>query len=212
MTAPKGNSKFYFPETFYVSRGEAERNIEVEGEQNSLIPAGPVTKCFVIPPNSKLEKTAKKSFALRRLAYKFAAVLRSTTCSRASRKFMLLFPMELVSFDPRHVIRFPPIRKQQVVRRGDLRKPPTKRIWVGRFCNVASIVVQYIYNSYKAYATLIMIHCKKFSNNFRIVLFFLIFPFWKKSRKLMLAKKEGAKTELRKIDTKLCKKSNTWLF
>ena len=79
MTGPKGNSEFYFPETFYVSRGEVERNIEVEGEQNSLIPAGPATKCFVIPPNSKVEKTAKKSFALRRLAHKFDAVSRSTT-------------------------------------------------------------------------------------------------------------------------------------
>ena len=98
MTAPKGNSKFYFPETFYVSRGEAERNIEVEGEQNSLIPAGPATKCFVIPPNSKVEKTAKKSFDLRRLTCKYAAVSRSTTCSRASRKFMLLFSYGVSEF------------------------------------------------------------------------------------------------------------------
>ena len=45
MTSPKGN-------------------IEVERKQYSLLPLGPVIKCFVIPPNSKLEKTAKKSFAL----------------------------------------------------------------------------------------------------------------------------------------------------
>ena len=32
---------------------------EVEGEQNSLFPEGPVIKCFVIPSNSKIEKTAK---------------------------------------------------------------------------------------------------------------------------------------------------------
>ena len=33
------------------------------GEQNALCPAGPVIKCFVIPPYSKVEKTAMKSFA-----------------------------------------------------------------------------------------------------------------------------------------------------
>ena len=48
-------------------------NIEVEGKQNSLFSEKPVIKCFVIPPNSKLEKTAKKSFALLRMVYKFAA-------------------------------------------------------------------------------------------------------------------------------------------
>ena len=31
-------------------------------------------KCFVIPSDSKLEKTAKKPFALSRLTHKFAAV------------------------------------------------------------------------------------------------------------------------------------------
>ena len=53
MTGPKGNSEFCFPETLNVPRGEAEGNIEVEGKQNSLVPEGPVIKCFVIPPNSK---------------------------------------------------------------------------------------------------------------------------------------------------------------
>ena len=78
MTGPEGNSEFCLRETLNVSRGEAGGNTEV--------------KCFVIPPNSKLEKTAKKSLAFCRQAHKFAAVLRSTTWSRASRKFMLLFP------------------------------------------------------------------------------------------------------------------------
>ena len=41
--------------------------------------AGPVIKCFVIPQSSRLEKTAKKLFALLRLADKFASVSRSTT-------------------------------------------------------------------------------------------------------------------------------------
>ena len=52
---------------------------EVEGKQNSLFPAGPVIKCFVMPPNSKLEKIVKGSFALRQLAHKFATVSKSTT-------------------------------------------------------------------------------------------------------------------------------------
>ena len=44
MTGHKGNSEFCFPETLN----------EVEGKQNSLL--GPVIKCFVIPPDSKIEK------------------------------------------------------------------------------------------------------------------------------------------------------------
>ena len=63
MSGSKGNSEFCFHETLNVSRGEADGNIEVEGKQNSPFPAGLVIKCFVIPNKSKLEKTAKKSFA-----------------------------------------------------------------------------------------------------------------------------------------------------
>ena len=88
MTGHKGNSEFYFPETLNVPRGEAEGNIEVEEKQNSLFPAGQVLKCF---PKSKLNKTAKKSFGLRRLAHKFAVFSGSTAWSHTSRKFMLLF-------------------------------------------------------------------------------------------------------------------------
>ena len=73
MTGATGNGEFCFPKTLNVSRGEAG------GKQNSLFPAGPVIKCFVTytPPYSKLEKTAKKLFALLRLAPKFAAVSRT---------------------------------------------------------------------------------------------------------------------------------------
>ena len=49
MTGPKGNSEFCLPETL---------NVKVEG---------------------KLEKTAKKSFGLRRLGHKFAAASGTTT-------------------------------------------------------------------------------------------------------------------------------------
>ena len=69
MTGHKGNSEFCFPETLNVprSRGEAEGNIEVEGKQNSLFPEGPVIKCFVIPPDSKIEKAPKNIICLRTL-------------------------------------------------------------------------------------------------------------------------------------------------
>ena len=67
MTGHKGNSEFCFPETLNVLRGEAEGNIEVEGKQNSLFPEGPVIKCFVIPPDSKIEKAPKKIICLRQL-------------------------------------------------------------------------------------------------------------------------------------------------
>ena len=93
MTGPKGNSEFCYPETLNVSRGEDDGNIEVKGKQNSLFPAWPVIKCMLYLPTRRLEKIAKNSFAsLRRLAHKFTAVSKSTTWSRASRKFMLLFP------------------------------------------------------------------------------------------------------------------------
>ena len=67
-----------------------------------------------------MEKNAMKSFACRRLAHKFAVVLRSTASSRAS-----CFPRELVSFDPRHVTRSPPIGK---------------RSWDGKFSNSLSFI------------------------------------------------------------------------
>ena len=63
MKGPKGNSELCFHETFNVPRGEAKGNKKVKGKENSLFPAGPVIRCFVIPPNSKIEKTVKKSFA-----------------------------------------------------------------------------------------------------------------------------------------------------
>ena len=69
MTGHKGNSEFWFPETLNVPRGEAEGNIEVEGKQSSPFPEGPVIKCFVIPPDSKIEKAPKKNYLLEAIAY-----------------------------------------------------------------------------------------------------------------------------------------------
>ena len=70
MTGHKGNSEFCFPETL---------NIEVEGKQNSLFPEGPVIKCFVIPPDSKIEKTPKKIICLRPL-HTLAALAKLSGC------------------------------------------------------------------------------------------------------------------------------------
>ena len=79
MTGHKGNSEFCFPETLNAPRGEGEGNIEVEGKQNSLFPEGAVIKCFVIPPDSKIEKAPKKIICLRSLHT--LAALAKPTCS-----------------------------------------------------------------------------------------------------------------------------------
>ena len=79
MTGPKGNSEFYFSDDPQCSPNEAEGKIEFKGKQNSLFLVEPVIKCFLIPPSSKLAKTQKKSFALRRLAHKFVVVSGSMT-------------------------------------------------------------------------------------------------------------------------------------
>ena len=61
MTGPKGNIEFCFPGTLNVPQGKAEGDIEVEGKQNSLFPKGPAIECFVIPPNSKIEKNLREN-------------------------------------------------------------------------------------------------------------------------------------------------------
>ena len=48
MTGPKENSEFCFSETLDVSRSKADGNIEGEGKQNSLFPAGPVINCGLL--------------------------------------------------------------------------------------------------------------------------------------------------------------------
>ena len=80
MTGHKGKSEFWFPERLNVPRGEAEGNIEVEGKQNSLFREGPVIKCFVIPPDSKIEKAPKKN-CLRPL-HTLAALAKLSGCRK----------------------------------------------------------------------------------------------------------------------------------
>ena len=79
MTGHKGNSEFCFLETLNVPRGEAEGNIEVEGKQNSLFPEGLVIKCFVIPPDSKIEKAPTKIICLSPL-HTLAALAKLNGC------------------------------------------------------------------------------------------------------------------------------------
>jgi len=64
MTGPKGKGEFCFPETFNVPQGEAGGNVEVQGKQNSLFPEGPIIKCFVIYPNSKIEKNCENTICM----------------------------------------------------------------------------------------------------------------------------------------------------
>ena len=73
MTGPKGNSVFCFPETLNEHCG-------LEGKQNSLFPVGPVIKCFVIPPNSKIEQITYVSKELRSILFS-ASKLCCRVCS-----------------------------------------------------------------------------------------------------------------------------------
>ena len=61
MTARNREFWFFFSASLSVPWGETEGNIEVEWKQIPLFHAGPVIKCFVIPPDSKLEKTCLTS-------------------------------------------------------------------------------------------------------------------------------------------------------
>ena len=80
MTGHKENSEFCFPETFNVSRGKAETNTEVEGKQNSLFPLWPVIKCFVIPPDLKIEKAPKKMICLTPFLHTLVALAKLSGC------------------------------------------------------------------------------------------------------------------------------------
>jgi len=50
MTGPKGNSEFCFPKTLNVSRGEADGNIEVEGNKTHCFPQNqPLSVLLYLP-------------------------------------------------------------------------------------------------------------------------------------------------------------------
>jgi len=89
-------------------------DIEVEGKQNSLSPAGPAIKCFVIPPNSKIEKKKKKKLRRNRLldtgwltnllqfhgARPDHVRVKSSSCCLSRELVSFVHPTEFVSFDP----------------------------------------------------------------------------------------------------------------
>ena len=74
MTGHKGNNEFCFPETLN----------EVEGKQNSLFPEGPVIKCFVIPPDSKIEKAPSEKIICLRPLHTLAVLAELSGCQSQS--------------------------------------------------------------------------------------------------------------------------------
>ena len=96
-------------------------NIEVELKQNSLFPAEPVIKCFVIPPNSKLEKNREEIVCFTPAGSQICRGFKKHGLITCESKVRAVFPRELVSFvcprellsfDPRHVTRSPLIGKR----------------------------------------------------------------------------------------------------
>ena len=105
MTGPKGNSQFCFPETLNVPRGEGKWNIKVDG---------PAIKTFVISSNSQIEKKNRKFDEIVRLTptgLQLNHGFKEHFLIMWESKGQVLFPWDLVSFDPRHVTRAPPTRE-----------------------------------------------------------------------------------------------------
>ena len=95
---------------------ETLTNIEFLGRQNPLFPAGPVIKCFVIPPNLKLEKNCEEIVCFTLAGSQFCFGLNEHGLITFEWKvhvfvFLVSFvrPRELVSFDLRKLTCFPPI-------------------------------------------------------------------------------------------------------
>ena len=102
------------------------------GNKTNCFPWGQSLSVLLYLPTQNRKNCEKNIFAWRRLTSKFAAVSRCTTSSRGSRKSKLLFPWgvkdfcsprgvtAVLTFDPWHLTRSPPVGK---------------RIWVGRYNN-----------------------------------------------------------------------------
>ena len=54
-------TSFVSPRPSMFPEAKPSGTLRIEGKQNSLFPKGPVMKCFVIPPNSKIEKKMRKN-------------------------------------------------------------------------------------------------------------------------------------------------------
>ena len=96
--------------------GSIEGRGGIEGKQNSLFPVGPVINCLFIPPNSKIQQIMYKLYT-----NYFLEAGRHTNLPRFQvarpdhvrvESSSCCFPRELVSFDPWHVTRSPPIGKR----------------------------------------------------------------------------------------------------
>ena len=74
--------------------------------------AGPFIKCFVIPPNSKLETLQRNRLFDAGWLTKLSRFQGAQPDHVLVESSSCCFPMELVSFDPRHVTRSPPIGKR----------------------------------------------------------------------------------------------------
>ena len=128
MTGLKGNSECCFPKT---PEAKLRGTLRLRGKQNSLFPAGLVIKCFVILSNWRIEKKKLQRNRLLDVGWltnlpRFQEArpdhvwVESSSCCFPRELVSFVCPRELVSFDPRHVTRSPPIGK---------------RIWVGRYNN-----------------------------------------------------------------------------
>ena len=88
----KSERSFFPPLNYIIS----SPSVKVPGNNKNLLTyfVSPIETLIVFRGEGDQHKTrtAKKLFAWRRLAHKFAPISRSTTWSRASRKFLLSFP------------------------------------------------------------------------------------------------------------------------
>ena len=122
MTGSKGNSEFC------IHEAKPRGTLRVEGKQISLFSVGPVIKCLVIPPNSKIEQTKHlagmtvKHYFLdadwHTILPRFQGVppdyvrVESSSCCFPRELVSFVRHRELMSFDPWHVTRSPPIGKR----------------------------------------------------------------------------------------------------
>ena len=105
----------------YICLNSQQRSMNNENDHlmtDPLFPARPVIKCFVIPPNQ-----TKTELRRNRLLYPGCLIklprfegarpdyvqIKSSCCSFPRELVNFVRPRELMSFDPRHVTRFPPI-------------------------------------------------------------------------------------------------------
>ena len=108
LSGPKGNSELYFPSTSMFSEAPRE-TLRSRGNKTHCFPAGSVFKCYT----SQL-KTGKNCEKIVCFTSAGSQICRGFTKHDHVRveSSCHCFPRELVSFDPRHVTRSPPIGKR----------------------------------------------------------------------------------------------------